>query len=92
MNFKNIYLTIVMICCLSLTIYARQSQPVDSIETEKTFYAIQVNDVLCGYSEATESMIAKDGKNFVEQKSNMFIMLSLLGSLLSILKPEDVFI
>ncbi len=80
MNLKNTYLTMVIICCLSLTIYARYIQPVDSTQTEKTFYAIQVNDVLCGYSEATESMIAKDGKNFVEQKSNMFIMLSLLGS------------
>ncbi len=52
----------------------------DSIQTTKAYYAIEINDVVCGYFEATESPIQKDGKNYIQSDATIFAMLSLLGS------------
>ena len=52
----------------------------DTSAANKVYYAIEINDVVCGYSEASESLTTKNGINFVDQEVNIFIMLSLLGS------------
>lgn len=52
----------------------------DSLDNDKTYYAIEINDVICGYTEASQKNIFKDGQNFTEQELNIFIMLSVLGS------------
>jgi tetratricopeptide (TPR) repeat protein len=49
-------------------------------ETETYYYGIEINDVLCGYSKAATSRIAKDGKNLIQLKQNSFMMISALGS------------
>ena len=52
----------------------------DTSAANKVYYAIEINDVVCGYSESSEMPVTKDGKDLVEQEVNIFIMLSLLGS------------
>ena len=47
---------------------------------EKVYYAIEINGVVCGYSEVTEANIQKEGKEYIRQNINMYIMLSLFGS------------
>jgi tetratricopeptide (TPR) repeat protein len=54
--------------------------PKDTSAANKVYYAIEINGVVCGYSESSEMPINKEGKNLVEQNVNIFIMLSLLGS------------
>ena len=54
--------------------------PKDTSAANKVYYAIEINDVVCGYSESSEMPVIKDGKDLVEQEVNIFIMLSLLGS------------
>ncbi len=68
----------------------------DSIQATKAYYAIEINDVVCGYFEATETLIQKDGKKYIQADANVFAMLSLLGSdfnneikLSSLLDPEN---
>ena len=52
----------------------------DTSAANKVYYAIEINDVVCGYSESSEIPIKQDQKDLVEQEVNIFIMLSLLGS------------
>jgi transglutaminase-like putative cysteine protease len=52
----------------------------DSIHPEKAYYAVEVNDVVCGYFEATETHVQKGGKNYIQADANVFVMLYLLGS------------
>ena len=47
---------------------------------DKVYYAVEINDVLCGYSEASEVPISNNGKDLIKQELNIFIMLSLFGS------------
>ena len=57
-----------------------EQQSADSTDKDKVYYAIEMNNVLCGYTEASQQKVVKDGQNIIEQKLNVFIMLSLLGS------------
>ena len=52
----------------------------DSLNTEKAYYAIEINGVVCGYSEASGVPITNNGKDLIKQEVDIFIMLSLLGS------------
>ena len=52
----------------------------DTLATDKVFYAIEINDVVCGYSEMSETPVKKENKDLIEQELHIFIMLSLLGS------------
>lgn len=52
----------------------------DSTRQEKVYYAIEINSVLCGYMEITESPIKRDGKELIQGDLNIFAMLSVLGS------------
>ncbi len=47
---------------------------------DKAYYAIEINGVLCGYTETSETNIQKDGIEYLHQNVDMFIMLSLFGS------------
>ncbi len=47
---------------------------------DKVYYAIEINGVLCGYTETSETNIQKDGIEYLHQNLDMFIMLSLFGS------------
>jgi transglutaminase-like putative cysteine protease/tetratricopeptide (TPR) repeat protein len=55
-------------------------QAADSTQQNKIFYAIEINNVLCGYFESSETPVIKDGKNLIHGEINIFTMLSLLGS------------
>lgn len=64
-------------------------------KAEKEYYGVEVNGVLCGYSELTVNHIEKDGKKVKQVEQNIFFMLTLLGSnvntdmkMLSYLDPE----
>lgn len=50
------------------------------IKEEKLYYAIEINGVLCGYSEINTSPMVKDGKDMTLLEQKMFLMLSALGS------------
>jgi tetratricopeptide (TPR) repeat protein len=54
--------------------------PKDTSAASKVYYAIEINDVVCGYTESSEMPVTKYGKDLIEQDINIFIMLSLLGS------------
>ncbi len=48
-------------------------------KAEKIFHAIEINGVLCGYSEMDISTVVKDGKEMTLEQSRLFMMLSALG-------------
>ncbi|MFH1198085.1 MAG: transglutaminase domain-containing protein [bacterium] len=52
----------------------------DSSQAEKVYYAVEINNVLCGYFEAEESSVELDGNNYTQQDVTVFAMLSALGS------------
>jgi transglutaminase-like putative cysteine protease len=52
----------------------------DAPAVEKEFYAIEINGVVCGYSENSEIPLRREGKDLVQAEGNIFVMLSLLGS------------
>lgn len=55
--------------------------PVMSGEDEgKVYYAIEINGVLCGYTELEETKMEEDGKIYKNEDVKIFIMLSLFGS------------
>ena len=62
----------------------------------KIYYAIEINGVLCGYTETSESHTSVDGKEYLNQTVDMYIMLSLFGSefntdmkIMSVLDPDS---
>ena len=46
----------------------------------KVYYAIEINGVVCGYSESRETRLRKEGREFIRQDTTVFVMLSVLGS------------
>lgn len=65
---------------ISCNIAQEDKVPVDIPSSGNVYYAIEINNVVCGYSEASETPVTKDGEELIEQKVNIFVMLSLLGS------------
>jgi len=49
-------------------------------QTERLYYGIETNGVLCGYSEISISPMVKDGKNIALLEQKTFTMQSALGS------------
>ncbi|MBM4025045.1 MAG: transglutaminase domain-containing protein [Planctomycetes bacterium] len=49
-------------------------------ESQKLYFGIEINGVLCGYSEISLSPLVQDGKTMTLLKQNTFAMLSALGS------------
>jgi hypothetical protein len=52
----------------------------DDSNVEKIYYAIEIDGIVCGYTETNETVIQKEGKEFINQNLDIFIMLSLFGS------------
>jgi transglutaminase-like putative cysteine protease len=50
------------------------------ISNNKVYYAIEINGVLCGYTETAESNSSIKGRDYLDQDMHMFVMLSLFGS------------
>ncbi len=50
------------------------------LEPQKLYFGIEINGVLCGYSEMSLSPLVQDGKTMTLLKQNTFAMLSALGS------------
>ena len=49
-------------------------------EARKAYYAIEINGVVCGYNEVSESRLSRDGGDYISSEADIFVMLSLLGS------------
>jgi len=71
-----------LICLLALLIsvsggfQAKAAQ----LEPQTLYYGVEINGVLCGYSEISVSPMVKDGKDMTLLKQKVFAMLSALGS------------
>ncbi len=71
-----------LICLLALLIlvsggyWAKATQ----VEPQTLYYGVEINGVLCGYSEISVSPIVTDGKDMTLLKQKVFAMLSALGS------------
>ncbi|MBN1804947.1 MAG: transglutaminase domain-containing protein [Sedimentisphaerales bacterium] len=50
------------------------------IESQTLYYGIEINAVLCGYSEIKISPLVEDGKDMILLKDKVFAMVSALGS------------
>jgi hypothetical protein len=46
---------------------------------EVTYYAVEINGILCGYSESEMKPVDKDGKAFLQVTDNVEVKMSLLG-------------
>jgi transglutaminase-like putative cysteine protease len=66
---------LLLVALFSFAFHAQAAQP----EAETIFHAIEMNGVLCGFSEVETSTVVKDGKEMTLEKSRMFMMLSALG-------------
>jgi hypothetical protein len=64
----------------SCNIAQENENPADWLVTNKTYYAIEINNVVCGYSESSQTPIQKDEEDLIKQETNIFVMLSLFGS------------
>jgi len=78
-NLKNQRLIWTLVLLISVFSGAFQAVAAQ-VETEKRYYGIEVNGVLCGYVEANISPMVKDGKDMMLEEENVFVMLSALGS------------
>lgn len=77
-KFHTFLLTVFLVSlCSSVSVLAQIGI---TNEPQKIYYGIEVNDVLCGYFESIETPIEIDGNLMIEGNTNIFIMLSLLGS------------
>lgn len=75
---KKQYLLYVLLLLISLFSHGFQAQAAGA-EAEKIFHAVEINGVLCGYSETDISTVVKDGKEMTLEQSRIFMMLSALG-------------
>lgn len=75
MSTKKIVVAMIFIMAMAFTpALARAAEP------EKVYYAVEINGVVCGYSESSETPLQREGKEFTQQETSVFVMLSLLGS------------
>ena len=47
---------------------------------DKLYFAVEVNGVVCGYIEVDEKALRKEGKNLIEQETNICYTVHVLGS------------
>ena len=66
--------------CALIFIIAIMPALTRAVEPEKLYYAVEINGVVCGYSESSETLLQQEGREFVQQETSVFVMLSLLGS------------
>jgi tetratricopeptide (TPR) repeat protein len=78
---NNLFLFLFIFLLSTPHLFSQENEDLKNASAEdKAYYAIEINNVLCGYSESSEMPITKEGKDLIEQHVNIFIMLSLLGS------------
>ncbi len=68
--------------CLTLMLLAVHAPAGTEARTgaEKVYHAIEINGVVCGYSEGSETPVRHEGRELVRQETVLFVMLSVLGS------------
>ena len=71
------FIVLLLGCSAGNHLVKQKTNPSDS---KKIYYGIEINNVLCGYSEAEITSIQRDGQKITKQKENIFLMLSLFGS------------
>jgi len=71
-----------LICLLILLISVSGSYQAEAakVEPQTFYYGVEINGVLCGYSEISISPMVKDGKDMTLLTQKVFAMLSALGS------------
>ena len=71
-----------LICLLALLISVSGGYQAEAaqVEPQTLYYGVEINGVLCGYSEISVSPMVKDGKDMTLLKQKVFAMLSALGS------------
>ncbi|MHC4692103.1 MAG: transglutaminase-like domain-containing protein [Planctomycetota bacterium] len=77
-NLKKQYFLYTLLLLISL-FPADSHAKATQTEAEKIFHAVEINGVLCGYSEMNISTVVKDGKEMTLEQSRVFMMLSALG-------------
>ncbi len=75
--FTVLFVLLLLQCCVDIKI-TKANQTKDN--TNSIYYGIKINDVLCGYVEASEKLIDLDNKTMAKGEVNIFFMLSALGS------------
>ena len=53
---------------ISCNIAQEDKNLTDSPGLDKTYFAVEINNVICGYSESSETPIKKDGKDLINQE------------------------
>ncbi|MEJ2494735.1 MAG: hypothetical protein P8Y79_10465, partial [Ignavibacteriaceae bacterium] len=80
---QNIFITIALFmvsATISCNIAQEDKNLSDSPGLDKAYFAVEINNEICGYSESSETPIKKDGKDLINQEVDIFFMLSILGS------------
>ena len=72
--------TLIRILTLLIMISGGYQAKAAKIEPQTLYYGIEINGVLCGYSEVKISPMVKDGKDMILLKDKVFAMVSALGS------------
>ncbi len=68
-----------LVCALAVAA-APDPQAAGPAGTDKVYFAIEINGVVCGYSESSEILLQQEGKGLIQQETSVWVMLSLLGS------------
>lgn len=77
---RKFYLLIVTIAFSWFSVHGQESsQAISSNEAQKQYYAIEINNVLCGFSEEEITYFKKGGKEFIKIVSNATILQTVLG-------------
>ncbi|MHC4106320.1 MAG: hypothetical protein ACYSR9_15355, partial [Planctomycetota bacterium] len=77
-NLKN--KSLIWILTLLISVSGGYQAKAAKIESQTLYYGVEINGVLCGYSEVKVSPMVKDGKDMILIKDKVFAMLSALGS------------
>lgn len=81
MNRKSLFSLLLFLAWLpGLPAVTGQAVDADPSGAAKVYYAIEINGVVCGYSESRETGLRKEGREFIRQETTVFVMLSVLGS------------
>ena len=77
-NLKN--KTLICLLALLISVSGSYQAKAAKVEPQTLYYGVEINGVLCGYSEISVSPMVKDGKDMTLLKQKVFAMLSALGS------------
>jgi len=81
MNHARALASLILAMLLAVSAQAGPENPARALQDTSTrTFAIEINGVLCGYSEITPSRVRVDGRDAVLIDQNTFLMVSALGS------------